>query len=440
MSRVRDLWFSEVPLHDAAGNIVKDGRGRTVREKKQTRRHPDNGASKTANRWLACWTGTDGKEDGKTFAKQSDAAKYATAMEADALRGIRYADPKRGAVTVREYGEGKFMPAMLHLRPNSADTYSSHLRTHVYPALGDRKIGSVSRTDVQSFVTSVSAKLAPTTVETVYAVLRATMMAAVTDDPQVITVSPCTRIKLPKVEKRVLEPLSPAEVMALHRAISPRYQVMVVLCAGLGLREGEAFGLTVPRVDFLRRKVHVLSQAQRGELGLGLKTDASTRVIPADHWVLTQVTAHMQEWGTGKDKSIVTNRVGKVPQRNAFGTCWRKAVAAARTCGKEPAEPKDGGECGKTACADPAHTVPKGTRLHDLRHFYASTLIAANLNPKVIQRRMGHATISETMDTYGHLFPDSEELGRGAIEAVLSSVPVPEDSGKRQQETASDGK
>ena len=43
---------------------------------------------------------------------------------------------------------------------------------------------------------------------------------------------------------------------------------------------------------------------------------------------------------------------------------------------------------------------PVGTRFHHLRHFYASGLIAANLNPKVIQARLGHASITETMDTY----------------------------------------
>jgi integrase len=89
-----------------------------------------------------------------------------------------------------------------------------------------------------------------------------------------------------------------------------------------------------------------------------------------------------------------------VAQRNAFGTCWREAVANARTCGKPPAAERDGGRCAEV-CTDPAHCLPKGTRFHDLRHFYGSTLIADNLNPKVIQARLGHATISETMDTYG---------------------------------------
>jgi hypothetical protein len=235
--------------------------------------------------------------------------------------------------------------------------------------------------------------------------------AAVDDDPQVIPVNPCTRINLPKVPKRVIEPLPAMAVIALYRAITPRYRVGVALGAGLGLREGEAFGLTVPRVDFLRRKVHVLSQAQRGQLAAVLKTDASTRTIPADDWVLNEITAHLQRHGSGLGDVIVTNRLGKVAQRNAFGTCWREAVAAA-TCGKDPAEPRTGDECGER-CANPAHCLPKGTRFHDLRHFYASTLIAANLNPKVIQARLGHATITETMDTYGHLFPDAEDLGRG---------------------------
>jgi integrase len=73
-------------------------------------------------------------------------------------------------------------------------------------------------------------------------------------------------------------------------------------------------------------------------------------------------------------------------------------------------------------CADPAHIVPAVTRFHDLRHFYASALIAANINPKVIQARLGRATIAETMNTYGHLVPDSEDLGRSAVDAALASA------------------
>ena len=56
---------------------------------------------------------------------------------------------------------------------------------------------------------------------------------------------------------------------------------------------------------------------------------------------------------------------------------------------------------------------------------------AANLNPKVIQARLGHATFTETMDTYGHLFPDAEDLGRGAIDAIFA-MPLTE-QGRNQE-------
>jgi integrase len=298
----------------------------------------------------------------EALAKRGDAEKHATLQEADAQRGIRSADPKRGAIAVREYGESKFLPAMLHLRPNSADTYASHLRNHIYPMLGNRRLGTITRSDVQAFVTVVSGKVAASTTETIYAVLRAMMQHAVDDDPQVIPSNPCTRIKLPKVRKRVVEPLPADAVLALLAAITPRYRVALALGAGPGLREGEAFGLTVTQVDSPRRKVHVLSQAQRGQLGAELKTGASTRAIPADEWVLNEISAHIQRFDTGPSEVIVINRIGKVAQRNSFGYCWRKAVADARTCGKPPAPIQDGGQCADRGAA-PAHCVPKGTRL-----------------------------------------------------------------------------
>jgi len=96
---------------------------------------------------------------------------------------------------------------------------------------------------------------------------------------------------------------------------------------------------------------------------------------------------------------ILTNRLAAPVQRNSFGDRWRLAVAQAK--------------------------LPVGTRLHDLRHFYASALISAGLNPMVIQALLGHATIGETVGTYGHLFPNADELGRGAVGALLATADVP---------------
>ncbi len=225
---------------------------------------------------------------------------------------------------------------------------------------------------MKSAVAALTRRLAPSTVETVFAVMRALMTAAVDDG--VIPVNPCTRVPLPKASPRVLVPLEPAAVLELADVIPPRYRVGVALAAGAGLRFGEATGLTVPRVNFLQRRIQVLEQAQFGALA-PLKTAASRRTVPAGEWVLQEITAHLQRYGAGPGQAVMSNAAGRFVQRNAFGDCWRSAVKAAG--------------------------LPTGTRFHDLRHFYASAMIAANLNPKVIQSRLGHATIAETMDTYG---------------------------------------
>lgn len=376
MARVKDLWWT------------------SGTPKRKTARHPDNGGNPKAKRWLACWEGRDGKEKTKAFALKAQAQAYATAQEADRMRGV-LVDHKRGRVTLEDYATGKWLPAQVHLRPNSADTYASHLRTHILPMFGRRRLGELERSDMKAFVGMLDDKLAPSTVHTVFAVLRSLLQSAVDDG--VIAANPCARVPLPRVEARVIVPMSAADVLALADAITERYRVTVWLGAGLGLREGEALGLTVSRVDFLRRIVHVHEQAQNGKLA-PLKTKASRRSVPADDLILAEITRHMQRpgWQPGPDGVLVTNRCRRIVRRGSFGDCWREAVEKAG--------------------------LPAGTRFHDLRHFYASGLIRANLNPKIVQSRLGHATMAETWDTYGHLFPDDAELGRGAIESLLGEA------------------
>jgi integrase len=389
MARVKDLWFSEVKRAD--GSV----------ERRKTKRHPDLGGNRAAKRWLAIWIGPDGREKSKAFEKKINAENHGKGQEADQLRGV-YVDSRKAATKLRDYALAKWLPAQLHVRENTTDTYERHLRNHIIPAFGDWQLGRIEQDDVQNWVIALTKKpatsdpngpkLSPATIETIYTVLRMLLQSAV---PKVIPFNPCKDVNLPDVEQRVVEPLPIQAVLDLADAITPRYRLLVLLAAMAGLREGEAFGLTVSKVDFLRRRIYVHQQAQKGRL-VELKSKASKRSVPADDMLLAEITNHMQEWAPGPGGVIVTNRFKVTVQRSSFGSCWRPAVKAVG--------------------------LPKGTRFHDLRHFYASGLIKANLNPKVIQTRLGHATISETMDTYGHLFPEDEDLGRGAIESLINSA------------------
>jgi len=62
--------------------------------------------------------------------------------------------------------------------------------------------------------------------------------------------------------------------------------------------------------------------------------------------------------------------------------------------------------------------VPK---FHDLRHYYASLLIRHGESVKTVQARLGHASATETLDTYSHLWPDSDDRTREAVDSVLGA-------------------
>ena len=339
----------------------------------------------TGKRWAARWRDADGRQRYRAFERKLDAENFLARLRADLMRGS-YIDPREGKVTLRSYTEQRWLPAQVHLRPNSASLYASHVANHIVPLLGGLPRGALRRPDCTAFVAS---PLAPSTVHTVYAVLRSLMQSAVED--QLIPANPCARVPLPRLDKRVVVPLLAGAVSALASEMPARYEVAVWLAAGGGLREGEAPGLTVPRVEFLTRRLVIVEQMQNKTLS-PLKTRASRRVIPVDDLVLNAVTAHMQRWQPGLEQLLITNRLGRPVQRNSFGFCWREAVKSSR--------------------------LPEGTRFHDLRHFFASTMIAAGLHPKVIQERLGPKTI-------GHLRPSVPEASeRGAARSTRCSRPL----------------
>ena len=66
-----------------------------------------------------------------------------------------------------------------------------------------------------------------------------------------------------------------------------------------------------------------------------------------------------------------------------------------------------------------------GFKFHGLRHYYASLLIRHGESVKTVQARLGHATAAETLDTYSHLWPDSDDRTRDAVDVVLGAPADP---------------
>ena len=68
-----------------------------------------------------------------------------------------------------------------------------------------------------------------------------------------------------------------------------------------------------------------------------------------------------------------------------------------------------------------APSLPDGFRYHDLRHYFASLLIASGADVKTVQARLRHASAKTTLDCYGHLWPDRDESTRAAVDVVLAA-------------------
>jgi integrase len=83
--------------------------------------------------------------------------------------------------------------------------------------------------------------------------------------------------------------------------------------------------------------------------------------------------------------------------------------------------------------------LPEDFRFHDLRHYFASLLIASGLDVKVVQARLRHASAKTTLDTYGHLWPDRDDTSRAAVAAVYSDRSYDQSSGPVQSPTAGRG-
>ena len=298
-----------------------------------------------------------------------------------------------GPDALPEYAE-QWRAGQVH-RPSTAAQAETYLRLHAYPTLGrpaDRRhppkrdpgLGEVAER-----------RAGAGSVEVVYRWVSTIFKAAVGD--RLIAASPCIRIALPKRTASKVVPLSVGDVEALAAAVPDRYRALIVFAAGMGLRQAECFGLTVDRVDFLRRTVRVDRQlvAVRGgvpEFGPP-KTMAGFRTVPMPQVICTVLAAHLARYGPGPGGVVFTNAMGNPLWRSAVNEMWHRA---AKTSG-----------------------LPTWATFHDLRHFYASLLIAKGCSVKAVQSRLGHQSAMETLDTYGHLWPDSDDETRVAVDDVL---------------------
>lgn len=342
--------------------------------------------------WVVRWYDEAGKQRKRGFARKVDADRFRAEVEHKLNTGT-YIDPAGGRRTFREYAE-QWRVAQIH-RPNTAARTVSQLTKHVYPVLGARPLATLRPSELQAFVTGLSATLAAGSVRTVWGTVRAVLGAAVRD--RLIGHDPAVGVKMPEKPREQVVPLTVDQVDALVRAAPDHYRHLVVVAAATGLRQGELFGLQADDIDLDARTMAVERQVQPaaggGFLVGPLKNRASYRTIPVGTVVVNAVKAHLKAHPAKGREFVFRDAAGDPLTRNTFNSrVWRPLVERAG--------------------------LP-GVGMHELRHFYASALIRAGLNPKVVAARLGHANAAMTLNTYSHLWPDDEDRTRQAVDELL---------------------
>ncbi len=276
-------------------------------------------------------------------------------------------------------------------RPSTAERYMLDIRNRLIPYLGHIGLTKVSPSDIQAMQATMLAEgLSPRSAQHAYRVLSEAFRHAI--EWGLAWYNPCGAVRPPRQTRKEITIPDPETVRRLLEAARETpYHAAFHFLAYTGARRGEACGLMWPDVDLDARRAAIRRAAARvkgeGVIMLPPKTDRGQRSIALDSDTVDLLRAHrgtqVIQRGELENKYdsrgfVFANPFGAPLDPFVLTDTWRHLVVR--------------------------HGVPK-IRLHDLRHFHASMLLRANTHPKVVQERLGHATISVTLDTYSHSIP-----------------------------------
>jgi integrase len=289
------------------------------------------------------------------------------------------------------------------VRPKVAHTYRGYLRREIAPRIGSMQIAAVRPLHVQRVIDEALANgLSARSVVQVHRIMHAAFRQAVRW--QAIAVNPSDGVTPPKVEQARLRVPSASDVARLLAAVDAEYRTPLALAAGTGLRRGEVLGLTWPAVDFDGRpRIRVAGTLQRADGSLVVlppKTERSRRVVPLPPSLA---------------EALKRYRAEQNERRLIAGPAWGDDFVFDRGNG-QPLDPDTFSKAFRSAARG---IGLDGVRLHDLRHAFASMLVGAGTNARVVGDLLGHATIGFTMSVYVHADEDAAANAVAEAERLL---------------------
>lgn len=312
------------------------------------------------------------------------------------------------------------------LRASTFATYSSHVTTHLIPQLGRHRLANLSPQYIESALNrllrepaeATGKPLAPRTVKDIHAILVTALNQAV--KLRLITSNPATAIDPPRVPRRKMNVLTPADAKLLIAAVQgARQEALFTVALSLGLRRGEALGLRWEDVDLDRGVLRVRQSIQRiaGRKGLqveGLKSDAALRSINLPAVTLGALRRHKARQNL---------------ERQEAGAEWEDSglvFVSQPWRGRKGGHALDPRNYKRIVDAALEKAGLAHVRIHELRHTAASIMLAMGVAPKMVSEILGHSRIGITLDLYGHLFEPERAAAAHAVDRALGGGNEPE--------------
>ncbi|RIX31271.1 tyrosine-type recombinase/integrase [Amnibacterium setariae] len=320
--------------------------------------------------------------DRRGFVTKRDAEMFLASVEVAKARG-EYVNAGDARIALGDLGE-VWLTQQTHLKPSSLRPLLIAWRVHVQPRWGAVRLSEVRHSDVQAWVSELSAARGATTVLRAYGVLAGVLDVAVKD--RRVQSNPARGVNLPRKVRKEHRYLTHEQVHSLA-GVSGEHRTLVLLLAYTGLRWGEAIGLRVGDVDLQRRRIAVSVNAVEvgPEIRLGTPKSHKRRSVPFPR--LLETALREQTVGRGDDELVFAAADGLHMRRvrvSSGSRSWFKTAL-------------------KEAGLDPM-------TLHDLRHTAASLSVSAGANVKAVQRMLGHASAAMTLDIYADLFDDDLDV------------------------------
>ena len=326
-----------------------------------------------------------GKEHARHFRRKIDAQRWLDEQTSALVTGT-HVDPTTARTTVEQWCS-TWVEGYATRRPSTVRQARVHI-AQIVRAFGPLRLGDVRPSHVRSWTASLKAEgLADSYVYATYRRLAQIMGDAVQDG--LIPRSPCSRKTAPGQGSQRRFVATTEQVWGLVDAMPATMRPAVMLGAFVGLRTAEVVALRVSDVDFMRGVVSPAVQWPAEPL----KSETSRTPVPIPQELTLELSAAVAAHG---GVTVIADELGQ-----ALGP-WavERAVRSARRR---------------------VEGLPQGFRFHDLRHYFASLLIASGADVKVVQRRLRHASAMTTLNTYGHMWPDADESARAAVGRVVAA-------------------